>query len=269
VETLAYGYGLVEGPRPAPDGSVYFSDVLGGGVHRWTPDGRVELAVPKRRGIGGIALHAAGGLVVSGRSVVHVRDGVSRTLLDAPPGVTGFNDLTVDAAGRVVVGALRFLPFAGESPVPGDFWLVEEAGSARMLFDGVAWPNGVGFSPDGRVLYASDYHAGHVLAYADGAHRVFWKSPSGEVDGLAVDAAGGVWVAIGRGAGVARVRPDGVLDHVLSVPAGFVASCAFGGADGRDLYIATQDNTEEPSRGGTLFRTRVDVPGAPVAAARI
>src|SRR6185295_15274926 len=53
VETLAYGYGLVEGPRPAPDGSVYFSDVLGGGVHRWTPDGRVELVVPKRRGIGG------------------------------------------------------------------------------------------------------------------------------------------------------------------------------------------------------------------------
>jgi len=31
----------------------------------------------------------------------------------------------------------------------------------------------------------------------------------------------------------------------------------------RDLYIATQDNTEDPARGGTLFRVRVDVPGLP------
>ena len=34
METLASGYGLVEGPRAAPDGSVYFSDAVGGSVHR-------------------------------------------------------------------------------------------------------------------------------------------------------------------------------------------------------------------------------------------
>src|SRR5688572_14652385 len=61
VEMLACGYGLIEGPRAAPDGSLYFSDVHNGGVRRLLPGGDIELVVPKRRGVGGIALHADGG----------------------------------------------------------------------------------------------------------------------------------------------------------------------------------------------------------------
>ena len=147
--------------------------------------------------------------------------------------------------------------------------MVARRPGACRLFDGLDWPNGIGFSPDGRTLYACDYHAGHVIAHAVDAagdvssRRVFWRSPSGDVDGLAVDERGGVWVALGRGGGVARVGPGGVLERVLDVPAGFVASCSFGGVDRRDLYIATQDNTDDPARGGTLFRVRVDVPGLP------
>lgn len=195
METLATGYGLVEGPRAAPDGSVYFADALGGGVHRWCPEGRVETVVPKRRGIGGLLLHADGGLVVSGRDVVHVRAGESRRLL-AVDGVSGFNDMTADAAGRVLAGALRFRPFAGESPVPGEVWRAGAGGASQALFGDVDWPNGLGFSPDGRTLYASDYHRGHVLALAvapDGGvsgRRVFCVSPSRQADGLAVDEAG-------------------------------------------------------------------------------
>ena len=75
MEALAWGYGLVEGPTFAPDGSVYFSDVLGGGVHRLSPGGDVETVIPKRRGVGGMCLHADGGLVVSGRDVVHAGNG--------------------------------------------------------------------------------------------------------------------------------------------------------------------------------------------------
>jgi gluconolactonase len=76
-ETLASGYGLVEGPTWAPDGSLYYSDVLGGGVYRRDPSGAIETVIPKRRGVGGIALHAEGGLVVGGRDLVHVRDGAN------------------------------------------------------------------------------------------------------------------------------------------------------------------------------------------------
>ncbi len=41
VETLAFGYGVIEGPRVAPDGSLYFSDVHNGGVRRLDPDGSI------------------------------------------------------------------------------------------------------------------------------------------------------------------------------------------------------------------------------------
>jgi sugar lactone lactonase YvrE len=270
VEALAWGYGLVEGPTCGPDGSVYFSDVLGGGVHRWSPDGTVEAVLPKRRGIGGIVLHADGGLVVSGRDVAHVKDGETRTLL-ALEGVTGFNDMAADTAGRVYAGALRFSPFAGEEPVPGEVWRIDAPGEATEVLDGILWPNGIGFSPDGGTLYVSDYETGEVIAHESetGERRVFASTPSGDADGLAVDTEGGVWVALGSGGAVGRYSAAGQLDGILEVPAGFVSSLCFGGEDMRDLYVTTADNTEDAARGGTLFRARADVTGLPVPVATV
>jgi sugar lactone lactonase YvrE len=274
LETLAFGYGLAEAPRVDAGGNAYFSDVLGGGVHRWSPHGEVEVVVPKRRGIGGMALHADGGVVVSGRDVSHVREGETRTLL-ALEGVTGFNDMAADSRGRVYVGTLRFKPFEGESPVPGEVWRIDGEGEAVRLFGDIDWANGIGLSPDERTIYACDYASGRVLAHdlAENGQatrgRVFAQSPSGAADGLAVDADGAVWVALGQGGGVARFKPDGSLDHVLEVPSSFVTSLCFGGEGLRDLYITTADNSEDESRRGTLFRTRVDVPGLPTALARV
>jgi gluconolactonase len=39
MEAIAWGYGLPEAPRADAAGNLWFSDVLGGGVHRRTPDG--------------------------------------------------------------------------------------------------------------------------------------------------------------------------------------------------------------------------------------
>ena len=41
-ETLASGYGLVEGPRTDAQNRLYYSDVRGGGVFRRSPDGRLK-----------------------------------------------------------------------------------------------------------------------------------------------------------------------------------------------------------------------------------
>ena len=48
-----------------------------------------------------------------------------------------------------------------------------------------------------------------------------------------------------------------------------VSSVGFGGDDLCDLYITTADNSEDPSRAGTLFRARVEVPGLPRALANV
>ena len=264
MEELASGFSLLEGPTINPEGGVYFSDVIGGGVYRWSPDG-VEQVVPKRRGVGGIVLHEDGGVIVTGRDVLHVKDGQSRTLL-ALDGVTGFNDLATAPDGSVYVGALRFMPFAGEAPVPGEIWRIPVDGETAPVAGGVLWANGIGFSPDGATAYGSDYARNCVLAWdvgADGSlssSRVFAEVPAGSADGLAVDQEGGVWVATGDAGKLVRFLPGGSLSRELAVPAPFVSSLCFGGDDMEDVYITTGD--------GKLLRGRADVPGLPLALAR-
>src|SRR2546428_237699 len=258
METLASGYGLVEAPRVDGAGNLYFSDAIDGGVYRRAPDGAMSIVVPKRRGVGGLALHADGGVVISGRDVSHVRDGKTRILL-AVEGVLGFNDLTTDAAGHVFVGSLRSPALQSENRVPGELWRIEGAGRAVEVYRDVAFANGVGFSPDGRTIYHSSYSEGLVLTHdlADDGRgvnrRVFARVPRGNPDGLAVDEAGGVWVALGSGGGIARFRPDGGLEHVLAVPPPFVAGLCFRGAGPRDLYGTTRGHNERADRRRTPF----------------
>jgi gluconolactonase len=266
-ETLAAGFQFPEAPVVLDGGSVAFSDVLGGGVHRWSPDGGVETLLDRRRGIGGMAVADGGGLVVSGKDLSLLQDGETRTLLEVE-GATGFNDLGTDSRGHVFAGVLRFHPFKGEQPVPGGIWALGGGlAEPREVTTEIEWANGIGFSPDGRTMYASDYAHAQVLAWdvdADGGlseRRILAAAPAGSCDGLAVDQEGGVLVALGAG-GIARFNPDGALDRVLEVPADFVTSLCFGGQDLRDLYVTAV------AGGGVLLHGRVEVPGLPVTAAR-
>ena len=89
-------------------------------------------------------------------------------------------------------------------------------------------------------------------------------------DGLAVDEAGTVWVAdYGSGAVVGLSPDSGETVGRIEVPSAAVTSLCFGGTDRRDLYIVTADNTEHPERAGTIFRTRVEVPGLAAPPARV
>jgi sugar lactone lactonase YvrE len=182
-------------------------------------------------------------------------------------GVTGFNDLATAADGSVYVGALRFMPFAGEAPVPGEIWRISFDGEPAPVAGGVLWANGIGFSPGDRVAYGSDYARRCVLAWdlgQDGSlssPRTFAEMPAGSADGLAVDVEGGVWVATGEAGKLVRFLPDGSLDRELDVPAPFVSSLCFGGSDMRDLYVTTGD--------GKLLRDRSEVAGLALAPARV
>lgn len=274
IETLAWGYGLVEGPRVDPEGQLYFSDVQRGGVYRRDPSGEIEIVVPRRRGVGGIALHADGGLVISGRNVCHVRDGETRVLLERDD-VGGFNDLFTDASGRVYVGSLRSDPFsAGGVRTPGDLWRIDASGETRVLYGEVSLSNGIGFSPDGERLYHADTAAQQVIAHTVSAAgevrgREVFAQVNGFPDGLAVDADGFVWVALYGGGCAARLAADGKVERSVAVPARNLTSLCFGGPDLCDLYLVSQDHTLEPERAGTIFRTRSEVPGLAAPLARV
>jgi len=253
--TLFEANGLLEAPRPDSVGRVLFSNVTAGGVFRFR-DGIVEEVLPARRGIGGIAPHAEGGLVVTGRDVSYAGTGGVTTLLTIV-GATGFNDVTVAPDGSLVVGVLRHRPQQGEAAVPSEVVRIDANGETSTLADDLMWPNGMAYAPDGETLYVSEYAASRIRAIRDGESYVFAHAPRGECDGLTVDAEGGVWVALGSGGGIARFTPDGELDSVLDIPGSFVSSLAF--ADST-LYVTTV---------GALLTGSPGVAGLPLPQARI
>lgn len=280
MQQVATGYGLIEGPVWDSAHGLYFSDVLNGGVFLLDRTGKVSPVVPKRRGIGGMALHERGGLVVGGRDIAHVSldGGAPKTLLalDAIPGATGFNDLTTDQAGRLYVGSLAFKVFGGEPPKPGFLHVIDLDGSMRTVSDGVLLTNGLGFSPDGTRLYHSDARAGFVRVYDAGADgRVGpWRQfasmgPGGVPDGLKVASDGSVWVADAHGGRVAVFNADGTHRTDLAVPLPMVTSVCFGGDDLRDLYVVTGSRGGPNDNCGSIFHVKVDVPGLALPPARV
>jgi len=278
LETLAHGYGLIEGPRVDERNRLYFSDVPNGGVYRRSPDGGVETLIPRRRGVGGIALNEAGGIVCSGRSLICWEEATrqSRELFAEWEGraMRGLNDLTVDAAGSVFVGSLEFDALSSDKPIPGNVFRVDPPNTVTKLWEGIEVTNGMGFSPDAKLLYHCDSTTKAVWAYDVTAdrrlkdRRVFATLPEGWPDGMAVDVEGGVWVAVVRYGEVVRFKANGTMERRIKMPSLMVTSLCFGGSDMMDLYVVTADHTEEASRQGTIFKMRADVPGLTVPKAR-
>jgi len=280
LELLAWGYGLVEGPRTDEAGNLYFSDITGGGVFRRSPDGELETLIPGRPSVGGLALHADGGLVVSGPEVAHWKDGELRVLLSAE-GVSAWNDLQPDGAGNIYAGCIRSdmsdMSDLKGPKVPGELWRIGVDGSTREVYGGVEISNGIGFSPDGGTIYHSDSMSKGIWAHdidADGnvsnrrhlGRAVFER---GIPDGMCVDVDGNLWVAHVGGRRVAKLDPQGNLIDEVPVPAKWVTSVAFGGADWDELYLVTSDNLDDVDKKGSIFRARPGVKGVPTPLARV
>jgi sugar lactone lactonase YvrE len=277
LELLAWGFGLVEGPRTDEAGNLYFTDAMKGGVFRRSADGAVETLVEGRRMVGGLALHADGGLVMSGPDVSHWRDGTLRTVLRVD-GVKHWNDLQPDAEGRVYVGSIRSNLEDLKAPkTPGECYRIGTDGSSEELYGGIEVSNGIGFSPDGGTLYHVDSTSKGIWAHdveADGSvsnrrHLGRAAFERGIPDGMCVDAEGNLWVAHVGGRRVVTLSPAGDVIGEVPVPAKAVTSAAFGGPDWSELYVVTADNLDDPGRGGSIFRCRPGVAGLPTPLARV
>ncbi|HET8612888.1 MAG TPA: SMP-30/gluconolactonase/LRE family protein [Sphingomonas sp.] len=276
-EIVAQGFEFAEAPRVDDDGAVCFSDLTGGGYYRAKAGGAIETILADRIWIGGAALDAAGGVVCGGKGgLVLAKDGVARPLLSEIDGrpIIAVNDIEADAAGGLFGGTIDFMAVfeRGEPPSGGLFFHLDPDGALRVFRDDVVASNGIGFSPDGRLLYHSESTVG-VWAWrlGDGglpAGRPELFAELEDSDGLAVDAEGGVWVACWRNAELRRYRADGVLDRTITLPFPHLVSLAFGGEDMRDLYVATGGDADHPGKGGVV-RLRADIPGLPTHKCRL
>ncbi|KKY37769.1 putative calcium homeostasis protein [Diaporthe ampelina] len=181
------------------------------------------------------------------------------------------NDGAIDAKGRWWAGSMAL----DEEDQIGRLWCMDEGpseartASVRELDSLLETPvpNGPVFSPDDKIMYASETPQGKIFQYdydtSDGSvsnKRVFVQLENGGMpDGMAVDVEGHIWVAANSQGKLVRYAPSGEAVAVCEVPGAKMTSCpAFGGEDLKTLFI-----TSIASEGSTghVYKVEVDVPG--------
>jgi gluconolactonase len=189
------------------------------------------------------------------------------------------NDLTIDSKGRIYFTDPRYGPREGMEivdragkPVEGVYRIDAPGKVTRVIAHEVDRPNGVLVSPNDEFLYVADNNNNT----AGGARKLyrFNLRPNGDVDpasrkrifdwgdargpdGIKMDRRGLLYVAAGlnkphppyetadkRKGGIYILTTAGKLVDFVPIPRDEVTNCAFGGPDGRTLFVTA---------GGTLW----------------
>lgn len=251
-ETAIVGESPVWSPR---ESALYWVDITGQKIHRFHPEsGKSDhFALPEA--VTALALRTRGGLVLTLRKDFALFDPEAGRLeylgnpeADRPD--NRFNDAKCDRQGRFWGGTMG--SNAWDAPV-GALYRLDPDGAISCHQREAICSNGMGWSPDNRVMYFTESFRYAIYAYDFDAEagtlsnrRVFAevdRSDGAFPDGLTVDAEGFVWSvhnAVGR---VVRYTPAGEIERTVEVPVPRPCGCAFGGPGLETLYITTARET--------------------------
>ena len=270
IEKVAGGFTFTEGPVWRPWGALWFSDVIGNVVRQWTPDGKVtEILNPG--GYSGQGLPPGGFNGPNGmtpdkdNAILLCQHGYRRivridnemrvsTLVDRFEGkkLNSPNDLVYRSDGSLYFTDPPYgLPKDDSDPAKelsfnGVFRLKD--GKLTALVKDLKRPNGIGFSPDEKLLYVSDSDEKHKawmrynvdaegnLSGGSVIADVTAETADGLPDGLKVDSVGnlygsgpgGVWVFSPEGKHIGTIKPPETPANVAW------------GDDGKSLYITAR-----------------------------
>ena len=255
--------------------SVYFVDIKGHTIHRCAEDGSARATWKAPQQVTFIVPIDGGGFAVGLEDGVYRFDEAAGTFsplfpLEGEIPTNRFNDGFVDAQGLLWFGSMD----NGETLSTGALYQIGQSGVPQVMDRDYIITNGPAMSPDGKTLYHTDTLKKEVYAFdvaEDGSisgKRLFAAiTGGGHPDGMAVDAAGFVWVAIFRGARIERYSAAGELVERVGFPCSNITKLAFGGDDLRTAFVTTawkglsaQEREREPLAGG-LFSFRTDTPG--------
>jgi len=301
LRVLADGLGFPEGPCIRDDGSVLAVDIERGTIVA-AVDGTTSVLATPGGGPNGMALAGDGSAwVANNGGFLWTEVGGTRIPIDRethtnePPGfVNGWIERIDLGTGKVTVlhDQCAGRPLRGPNDLVfdevGGLWFTDHGKGRRNNVDrgGLYYlppggdaieeiafpllgPNGVGLSPDGRLVYVAETFTGRLWAWhLDGPGRVRAAAGSLAVrhggvcvaatafsfDSLAVEDDGRI--AIGAiGDGIVVVTPDGSEIDVHPIPGDVTTNIAFGGTDRRRAVISL-------SRSGRLVETTWPRPGA-------
>ncbi len=253
LDKVAGDFGFTEGPVWDPQGFLYVSDETYNEVVRLFPDGRRE-TVLRTGDPYGSTFDKQGRLITTAsvfRSLIAITPDGSFTTLAAsfegkrfnspndvvlgPDGALYFTDPTLD----LPKGDRQEIPFQG-------VYRLDPSGAVTLLTRDLAQPNGLAFSPDGRLLFIDDSERREirVFDFSDGKihnGRLFGREDgpkgSGVPDGMRFDEKGNLFVT-GPG-GIWVWDSSGHHIGTILTPEQ-PANLGWGDADLKTLYITAE-----------------------------
>jgi gluconolactonase len=282
--------GLLEGPSFDQQHNLWLTSPNRGRIYKVSPDGNcvVEVDNPVPAFIpGGTKFNKDGrlyGTIVGTNDIyalniqTHKVSLVTRTTKPTEhkelsvarnDGYFGYNDLIFDEAGGAFLTDMR-----GSSALrpTGRIVYRTAAGTIRVVLpNGLALPDGIVLSPDGKTLYFNEWLTSRIFAVPVldhgalklGLASVFAYLSGGKgPDGMAVDASGNLYVAHQGGGGeIAVFAPDGSYYGAIRLDSGGDFSPTNLAFHDDYLYVTEGQATSAAQQGSAIWRVRLKIAG--------
>lgn len=269
------GEGAVWNPE---EQTLYWVDIEGHRFSRIHPTTRKYEIFEAGDAIGVLAMRATGGLIMATKHGLASWDFTVNRLTYLGDPEAGqerkrFNDGAIDSAGRF--WAATMVEVGARTP-DGVLYRFDPDGSVHSMETGLLVPNGIGWSPDNRLMYFTDSDVHTIFVYDFDAESgaisnrrplIVTSHEPGVPDGLIVDDEGFIWSARWGAGKVVRYDPKGRPVSEILLPVLHPTSCAFGGPRRDELFITSAwtalDAQQRPNYplAGDLFHVKTDVTG--------
>lgn len=249
LERIAGDFSFTEGPAADAQGNVYFTDQPNDRILKWRmADGKVEEWMHATGRSNGLDIDKAGNIwscadeknelwkISPDKSKEVMVKEYEGKLLNAP------NDLWIAPDGGIYMSD----PFykrdwwhrgPQEQPVEGIYYLAPDHRTLKRVVDDLKSPNGLIGTPDGKVLYVSDYGGEKTWRYninKDGTLSQKMLFAGKRSDGMTVDNEGNVYFTDD---GVTIFDQSGKQIAHIEVPEKLTANVCFGGKEKNYLFI--------------------------------
>ncbi|HNT19905.1 MAG TPA: SMP-30/gluconolactonase/LRE family protein [Saprospiraceae bacterium] len=237
-----------EGPAVDKDGNVYAVNFeREGTIGRITPDGKGSVFIELPNGsIGnGIRFNSSGDMLIAdytNHNVLKVSMATKELKVHAhEPTMNQPNDIAIDSRDRIYASDPNWA--AGT----GNIWRIDPDGKVTLLEKDMGTTNGIEVSPDEKTLYVNESVQRKVWAYdlSDSGSvsnkRLLIEFPDFGMDGMRCDQEGNLYITRHGKGTIAIVSPTGALLKEIVLAGKKPSNIAFGGVDGRRIYVTLQD----------------------------
>jgi len=253
--------GGAEGPAIDKDGNLYavnFSREGTIGKISSTGEGSVFLELPNGSVGNGIRFSSKGDMLIAdyvNHNVLKVDMSTKQlSVFSHDSSMSQPNDIAIDSKDRIYASDPNWKAGTGR------IWRIGLDGKATILEDKMGTTNGIEVSPDDKTLYVNESVQRKVWAYdltPEGVirnKRLLIEFTDFGMDGMRCDTEGNLYIArYGKGT-IAKISPSGKLLQEITLIGKKPSNVAFGGKDGRTVYVTLQDQ-------GNIESFIVDKPG--------